>query len=150
MSKTGTSNGKSRLKDFERILLTVFLENPGFTQFVACRSIQSMVGGALIWLGAVPCHAELPSGWSGLDLGGPTAGLDAYSNGVYTVTGAGIGLGSTNDQMHFTCQTLDAGGNFRLTVRVASFTGGAGSEVGLVCGMGRMRRVRWGRSPINR
>jgi len=91
-----------------------------------------MVGGALIWLGAVPCHAELPSGWSGLDLGGPTAGLDAYSNGVYTVTGAGIGLGSTNDQMHFTCQTLDAGGNFRLTVRVASFTGGAGSEVGLV------------------
>jgi len=90
-----------------------------------------MAVGMMLWLVAVPCHAQLPSGWSGVDIGSPTAGSDAWSNGVYTITGAGTGLSDKGDQMRFTSTTLSAGGNFRLTARVASFTGGAGSEVGL-------------------
>ncbi len=98
--------------------------------------VASAVNGVIIivacsLLGISLGHGQLPTGWTSTDIGSPTAGSTTYSGGVYTVVGSGTGISTTSDQMRLTYYTLPAGGNFRLTARVASFNGVAGSQVGL-------------------
>ena len=69
----------------------------------------------------------LPSGWSDDDIG--TVGLSGsstYANGVFTVKGAGGGIGNNADAMHFVYQPLSGSGS--ITARVVSLSGGASSE----------------------
>jgi len=95
--------------------------------------IRSIVLGLLISSGIIPCRAQLPSGWSDSDIGNPTtSGSSTHADGAYTIIGAGTGLNQQHDQMHFTYTTLKAGGDFRLTARLVSFNGAAGSQVGLM------------------
>ncbi len=91
---------------------------------------------ALFLIGSTSCQAQLPAGWSGLDIGGGAAGSNTYAGGVYTISGGGTGIGTGSDQMRFTYTTLASGGNFRLTARVAGFNGVAGSQVGLTVRQG--------------
>lgn len=59
-------------------------------------------------------------------------GTDAESGGTYTLTGSGAGIGVSNqDECHFLSAPLS--GNFTLTARLASLTGGdVDSEAGLM------------------
>ena len=87
-------------------------------------------------LAAPPCCAD--AGWlgngHGCDIGGGPTGSDSYnsSTGTYTITGGGSGFKQAGDQMHVAYTELPAGGNFRLIARIAGFTGGKGSGVGLI------------------
>ncbi|MBZ5689021.1 MAG: IPT/TIG domain-containing protein [Acidobacteriia bacterium] len=66
---------------------------------------------------------SLPTGWSDSDIG--TVGLTgsaSYSNGVFTVKGAGTSVGGTADGMNFMYQSLTGDGS--IIARVASVQGG--------------------------
>ncbi len=69
----------------------------------------------------------LPSGWSDSDIG--TVGLSgssSYANGVFTVEGAGGGMGSRADALHFVYEPLT--GNGSIVARIVSLSGGASYE----------------------
>jgi RHS repeat-associated protein len=69
----------------------------------------------------------LPSGWSDSDIG--TVGLSgssSYANGVFTVEGAGGGMGSRADAMHFVYEPLTGSGS--IVARIVSLSGGASYE----------------------
>ena len=99
------------------------------------RLVVLSVIATITILDAIPSHAQ--GGWlgsgHGVDIGSGPAGSDSYNafNTTYSVTGGGTGCAPSGDQLHFTYMELPSGGNFRLIARIASFTGAAGSEVGL-------------------
>jgi regulation of enolase protein 1 (concanavalin A-like superfamily) len=68
---------------------------------------------------STPPPSPLPSGWSDSDIGGPSpAGSATYSNGVYTVVGAGSDIWGTADQFHFAYTPLTGDGT--IVARVAT------------------------------
>ncbi len=72
----------------------------------------------------------LPSGWADTDVGSVgIAGSAAYSNGIFTVTGAGAGASGTADALNFAYQPLSGDGT--IVARVASFSGSSG-EAGVM------------------
>ena len=73
----------------------------------------------------------IPIGWSDGDIG--TVGLSgsaSYANGVYTVKGAGVSIGSTADGLNFAYQSLTGDGT--IIARVASLQGGTYPQVGVM------------------
>jgi len=49
----------------------------------------------------------LPSGWSSQDVGSPSlSGSSAYSNGTYSLSGAGTDIWNNSDQFQFASQTI--------------------------------------------
>ncbi len=70
-----------------------------------------------IAVGAVP--ADLPAGWSHADIGATgVAGNATFTNGTFTVTGAGADVWGTADALHYAWQPLD--GNGTIVARVTS------------------------------
>ena len=68
-----------------------------------------------------PPPGPLPSPWTDSDVGSPAiAGSAGYSNGVFTVNGAGTDIWGTNDQFHYADQPLT--GNGTIIARVTSQT----------------------------
>jgi phosphatidylserine/phosphatidylglycerophosphate/cardiolipin synthase-like enzyme len=66
-----------------------------------------------------PPPSTLPSGWSAADVGATGAtGSSSFSNGVYTVTGAGADVWGTSDQFHYAYRTLSGDGS--IVARVTS------------------------------
>jgi hypothetical protein len=62
---------------------------------------------------------SLPSPWADSDVGNPAlAGSASYSNGVFTVNGAGNDIWGTNDQFDYVSQSLT--GNGSIVARVTS------------------------------
>jgi IPT/TIG domain len=69
----------------------------------------------------------LPSGWLDQDVGSVgVAGNASYTNGTYTVNGAGAGIYGEADAFHFVYQPLT--GNGTIIARVVSLQGGVGYE----------------------
>jgi RHS repeat-associated protein len=67
----------------------------------------------------------LPTGWTDTDVGNVSqVGSASYSNGTFTVTGAG-GIDGTADAMHFVYQTLVGDGSI-----IAQMTSNPGSTIG--------------------
>jgi len=66
----------------------------------------------------------LPSGWLDLDIGAvPSAGSATYSNGVFTISGAGsIQQGTTTDTFHFVYRPIS--GDETIVARLRSIAGG--------------------------
>ena len=65
----------------------------------------------------------LPSPWTDTDVGSPAIpGSASYSNGVFTVNGAGTDIWGTNDQFHYVDQPLAGDGNGTIIARVTSQT----------------------------
>jgi regulation of enolase protein 1 (concanavalin A-like superfamily) len=63
--------------------------------------------------------ASLPSGWSDSDIGGvATGGKASYSNGVYTVSGAGTQVWGSSDSFNYAYQTI--GASTTMTAQVTS------------------------------
>jgi len=70
-----------------------------------------------------PPPGPLPSPWTDTDVGSPAiAGSAGYSNGVFTVNGAGADIYGTNDQFHYVDQPLTGNGNGTIIARVTSQT----------------------------
>jgi regulation of enolase protein 1 (concanavalin A-like superfamily) len=68
-----------------------------------------------------PPPGQLPSPWLDTDVGSPAlAGSASYSNGVYTVNGAGADIYGTSDQFNYVNQP--ASGNGTIVARVTSQT----------------------------
>jgi uncharacterized repeat protein (TIGR01451 family) len=66
-----------------------------------------------------PPPGPLPSPWLDADVGSPAiAGSASYSNGVFTVNGAGADIYATNDQFNYVYQPMS--GNGTLIARVSS------------------------------
>src|SRR5580704_18567736 len=66
-------------------------------------------------------QGSLPSGWSDGDVGSVgTAGSASYSNGVFTVNGAGNGITGSSDGFNFLYQALSGDGT--IVARVVSST----------------------------
>ena len=75
--------------------------------------------------------SSIPSGWSDSDVGTVgLAGSAAYSNGVFTVKGAGTAIGSTADGMNFMYQTLAGDGS--IIARVANLQGASYPQAGVM------------------
>jgi hypothetical protein len=52
-------------------------------------------------------RVSFPNGWRDTDVGGPTlAGLAQFTNGVFTVSSSGAGIGGTADQFNYVYQAL--------------------------------------------
>jgi regulation of enolase protein 1 (concanavalin A-like superfamily)/SH3-like domain-containing protein len=88
---------------------------------------------------AASTAAPLPNGQQHQDIGAPAvAGSAAYSNGTYTVSGAGVDvwnssqeLWNTSDQFHYVYQQMS--GDFEIVARIVSLQGGnAWSKAGLM------------------
>ncbi len=72
-------------------------------------------------------------GWSGVDIGSPAIpGAQALDNyGVYSVTGAGGGIGGTSDGFHYLWQSV--GGDSNLSARLTAQSGaGPAAQAGLM------------------
>ena len=83
----------------------------------------------LVLLGHEVCtNAQaLPSGWSDGDIGSTgVAGSATYSNGTFTVQGAGAQIYGTTDAFHFAYQSLSGDGT--IIARVVSFQGGSSNR----------------------
>jgi RHS repeat-associated protein len=63
----------------------------------------------------------LPTSWMDQDVGSVGVGGSTYSNGVYTVSGAGVGMSGTADGFHFLYQPLSGDGS--IVARVVSLQG---------------------------
>jgi glucose/arabinose dehydrogenase/regulation of enolase protein 1 (concanavalin A-like superfamily) len=69
----------------------------------------------------VPASNPVPSPWADTDVGSPAiAGSASYTNGVFTVNGAGTDIYGTNDQFNYVYQPVN--GNGTLIARVTSQT----------------------------
>ena len=98
--------------------------------------------GGIIWAFSVTVDGQtansssfsvssIPSGWSDSDVGTVgLAGSAAYSNGVFTVKGAGTAIGSTADGMNFMYQTLAGDGS--IIARVANLQGASYPQAGVM------------------
>jgi uncharacterized repeat protein (TIGR01451 family) len=70
-----------------------------------------------------PPPGPLPSPWLDTDVGAPAlAGSAGYSNGVFTVTGAGADIWKTLDQFNYVYQPLAGDGNGTIIARLTSMT----------------------------
>ena len=74
----------------------------------------------------------LPTGWTDQDIGsGSLAGSASYSNGTFTVNGAGTSISGTADQFNYAYQA--AGTNYTITARVVSMTNtNSGAQAGVM------------------
>lgn len=85
------------------------------------RDVQDRITQRTITTPAAP---TLPSQWTSVDVGSPAvAGSASYSNGTFTVSGAGYDVwqnGNTDDQFHFVYQPLNGDG--QIVARVLSQT----------------------------
>jgi RHS repeat-associated protein len=73
----------------------------------------------------------LPSPWLDQDVGAVgKQGNAAYASGVFTIQGAGNGVGVTADGLHFVYQPLATGGT--IVARLASATGGSLTQAGVM------------------
>ncbi|MGH9346718.1 MAG: Ig-like domain-containing protein [Vicinamibacterales bacterium] len=71
---------------------------------------------------SVPTVGGLPAGWSGTDVGNPSAdGNVRYSSGTFTVWGGGTDIWGTRDQFGFVYRQVS--GDVDIVARVASFDG---------------------------
>ena len=75
----------------------------------------------------------LPTGWTDLDVGSVSvAGSASYSNGTFTVNGAGTSISGTADQFNYAYQAA-AGTNYTITARVVSLTNtNSGAQAGVM------------------
>ena len=68
-----------------------------------------------------PTAGGCPSGWTCGDIGDPlTLGSQSVSGGTWTIAGAGTGINSSVDQMHYASQTI--AGDATVTARITSQT----------------------------
>jgi len=75
--------------------------------------------GVSITVSTTPPATTLPSGWSNSDIGATGAtGNSTFSNGTFSVTGAGADVWGTADAFQFAYQTLDGDGT--IVARVAT------------------------------
>ena len=73
----------------------------------------------------------LPTGWADTDVGTAVlTGSASYSEGVFTVKGAGMGFWYTADQMHFAYRSLAGDGS--IVARVTSMQGASNPEAGVM------------------
>jgi regulation of enolase protein 1 (concanavalin A-like superfamily) len=69
-----------------------------------------------------PPPGTLPSGWSNTDIGAVgAAGDTTFSNGVFTVTGAGADVWGTADALQYAYRSVT--GDFTIVARVSSIQG---------------------------
>ena len=87
------------------------------------RSLAAVAGlFVLASVGRCASSDGWPSGWGDQDIGSPAlAGSASYTNGTWTVSGSGAGIGSTNDQFNFCSNRLSGDGV--ILARVLSQTG---------------------------
>ena len=74
----------------------------------------------------VVAQATLPSGWFESDVGSATAGSSGYSNGMFTIQGAGNSFGVAADGLHFVYQPLSGDGSIIARVARTSNTAALG------------------------
>jgi hypothetical protein len=91
------------------------------------------LGHMLLFKGPIRAQGGLPTGWSDGDIG--TVGVSggaAYSNDVFTVTGAGTSLsvGKTSDSFHFLYQSLSGDG--AIVARITSVQGSTIATAGVM------------------
>jgi regulation of enolase protein 1 (concanavalin A-like superfamily) len=70
---------------------------------------------------SVRASGALPAPWLSKDIGAVEAGAAKLSSGVFTVSGAGLGIGGTSDQFHFAFQPVR--GDIEIIARLASLGG---------------------------
>ncbi|HEU4967198.1 MAG TPA: PA14 domain-containing protein, partial [Candidatus Saccharimonadales bacterium] len=98
--------------------------NTSITQGNNSTTYARDVQGRVIQRTVNTAGSALPAPWVSADIGSPTvAGSASYSNGTYTVNGAGYDVwqnGNTDDQFHFIYQPL--AGDGQIVARVTSQT----------------------------
>jgi phosphatidylserine/phosphatidylglycerophosphate/cardiolipin synthase-like enzyme len=98
---------------------------PGTTYYwkIVSKTMAYVTAAGPVWSfttsGAAPVGGALPSGWSASDVGSTGAkGSSTYSNGTFTVRGAGADVWGTADAFQYAYHTLSGDGS--ITARVTS------------------------------
>jgi regulation of enolase protein 1 (concanavalin A-like superfamily) len=92
--------------------------NEYYYRVVGTTSLTESLGGSTVFA-ATPATNPLPNGWGSADIGSVAGtGAAGVSSGIWTMLGAGSGIGSTSDNFRYTYRTLSGDGE--ITVRVSS------------------------------
>jgi hypothetical protein len=100
-----STNGGASWSRYKTGLPNVFVNglvlNPRLNELVADSYGRGM------WAITLTTTSDLPSGWSGADIGSPRyAGDDYFDGTTWTVSGGGADIGSTSDQFNFVSQSV--------------------------------------------
>lgn len=78
-----------------------------------------------------PPPSTLPAPWQGQDVGvAGVAGSDGYASGVFTIAGAGAGIGGAVDAFHFVSQPMQT--TTTITARVSALGTTNGAKAGIM------------------
>ena len=100
-----STNGGTSWSRYKTGLPNVFINglvlNPRLNELVADSYGRGM------WAITLTTNPDLPSGWSGADIGSPRYSGDDYFDGTtWTVSGGGNDIGNTSDQFNFASQSV--------------------------------------------
>jgi regulation of enolase protein 1 (concanavalin A-like superfamily) len=111
--------------------------NTGLTNGTTYYYVVSAVnangeGSNSLQVSATPLATLLPNPWVNTEIGTATGGSATYSNGVFTVKGAGSDIGGTADNFHYMYQPVS--GDLTITARLASrvIGGTSNDKVGIM------------------
>jgi regulation of enolase protein 1 (concanavalin A-like superfamily) len=120
-ASTVTLNGVTATATTWSATSLVFAVPAGATSGVFTVTVNSQTAGSPSF---TVTTATLPSGWIDADVGVVgTAGSASYSNGTFTLSGAGNQISGTADAFHFSYQPLPGDGS--IVARIASLPTGA-------------------------
>jgi hypothetical protein len=92
----------------------------GITYYYVVTGVNSLAGeSGNSALASATTAVTVPAPWMTQDIGGPAWGSASYTNGAFTVTGAGADIWNTADSFRYVYVTTNSA-NFTMIARVAS------------------------------
>ena len=100
---------------------TISMQATAYVGLAVASDVSARAAEASFSNVAVRASSALPAPWLSKDVGATEPGSTKLSAGVFTVSGAGVGISGTSDQFHFAFQPVS--GDVEIIARLASLGG---------------------------
>jgi hypothetical protein len=100
---------------------TIAMQPTAYVGLAVASDVSTRTAEASFSSVAVRTPGALPAPWLSKDIGAVEAGATKLSSGVFTVSGAGLGIAGTSDQFHFAFQPVS--GDIEIIAGLASLGG---------------------------